>query len=173
MIIEPTDAYRYLALARDRLFEWVRPLSASDYRREFPIGRRSLSRTLTHILASEWYYVLRIEGHDVPEYDRWPLVEEQAPPFAALVDAWSEQAGHTGAALAQVRNWRADLEYRVTDDDGQPTIVTTTRGDIFTQLVLHEVHHRAQAMSMLRHLGVAAEDLDYNALMFRRRRAQE
>jgi uncharacterized damage-inducible protein DinB len=172
MIIEPTDAYRYLALARNRLFEWVRPLSAADYTREFPIGRRSLSRTLTHILASEWYYVLRIEGRDVPEYDRWPLVEEQAPPFAALVEAWSEQAERTRAALAAVRDWKTDIEYRVTDDDGQPTIVTTTRGDIFTQLVLHEVHHRAQAMSMLRHLGVAAEDLDYNALMFRRRRAQ-
>jgi uncharacterized damage-inducible protein DinB len=43
--------------------------------------------------------------------------------------------------------------------------------DIFTQLVLHEVHHRAQAMNMLRQLGIAAEDIDYNTLMYRRRAA--
>ncbi len=40
------------------------------------------------------------------------------------------------------------------------TLVATKR-DIATQLLLHEVHHRAQAMAMLRHLDVAAQDLDY------------
>jgi uncharacterized damage-inducible protein DinB len=33
------------------------------------------------------------------------------------------------------------------------------------------VHHRAQAMNILRQLGVALEDIDYNALMFQRREA--
>jgi uncharacterized damage-inducible protein DinB len=52
-------------------------------------------------------------------------------------------------------------------------IVTASAADQFTQLVLHEVHHRAQAMNMLCHLGVAVatEDIDFNALMFARRAA--
>ncbi|RJP36027.1 MAG: DUF664 domain-containing protein [Phycisphaerales bacterium] len=171
MIIEPTKAYDYLILARDRLFEWVRPLSPAEYTREFPFGRRSIARTLTHILASEWYYVHRIGGHAVPEYAQWPIREEEAPVFAGLVKAWAEQAERTRAAIAAVRDWKAEIEYRVTDDDGRPMLVTATRGDVFTQLVLHKVHHRAQAMSTLRHLGIAAADLDFNALTFRRRRA--
>ncbi|MCC7292934.1 MAG: hypothetical protein IT449_12805 [Phycisphaerales bacterium] len=72
-----------------------------------------------------------------------------------------------------MRDWGAEIEYQVIDDDSQPTIVATTRGEIFTQLVLHEVHHRAQAMSLLRQLGVAAEDLDGNTLTYRRRKVCE
>mgnify|MGYP003453290238 CR=1 FL=1 len=41
--------------------------------------------------------------------------------------------------------------------------------DLFTQLALHEMHHRAQIMAMLRESGAAIlEDLDYNALMYQR-----
>jgi uncharacterized damage-inducible protein DinB len=52
-------------------------------------------------------------------------------------------------------------------------IVTASPADQFTQLVLHEVHHRAQAVNILRHLGVESlGDLDFNALMFPRRDAE-
>jgi hypothetical protein len=34
------------------------------------------------------------------------------------------------------------------------------------QLFYHEVHHRAQAMAMLRQLGIAAEGLDFNRYAF-------
>jgi uncharacterized damage-inducible protein DinB len=173
MITDPVKVYDYLTVARGRLLEWVRPLSVADYTREFPFGRRSLSRTLTHVLSSEWYYVQRIEGRAVPEYAHWPIREEEAPAFAALVEAWSRQAEHTRAAIVGVQVWSEPIEYRIMDDDGRQKIVMTSRGDIVTQLAFHEVHHRAQAMSMLRHLGIAAEDLDYNALTFLRRNAED
>ncbi|MCI0364216.1 MAG: hypothetical protein L0219_10065 [Phycisphaerales bacterium] len=41
--------------------------------------------------------------------------------------------------------------------------------DVFTQMVLHEVHHRAQVMAMLRELGRPLEDLDYGYFMYKRR----
>jgi uncharacterized damage-inducible protein DinB len=44
-----------------------------------------------------------------------------------------------------------------------------TPADVATQLCFHEVHHRAQAMAMLRQLGVEAQNLDYNAFMYGRR----
>jgi len=50
--------------------------------------------------------------------------------------------------------------------------MTATAGDIATQLVLHEVHHRAQAMAMLRHLGRPVQDIDYNDLMYERVEAE-
>ena len=41
-----------------------------------------------------------------------------------------------------------------------------TKADTMARLVLHEIHHRAQAMNMPRHLGVPAEDLDNNELAY-------
>lgn len=165
--------YDYLELARRRLFDWVRPLDPGQYGREFPIGHRTLGRTLTHIMTSEWYYVERLEGRAVPPYDTWPVRAEAPPPFPALEAAWTAQAERTRAALGAPRDWHAPLEYRVLGDDGRPAIVTASASDIVTQLLLHEVHHRAQAMGMLRGLGAAIEDLDFNALMYRRRPAPD
>jgi uncharacterized damage-inducible protein DinB len=51
-------------------------------------------------------------------------------------------------------------------------IVTASAADIFTQLALHEVHHRAQAMHILTRLGVGVGDIDYNLLMYQRREVE-
>ena len=186
--MEPLRTYDYLTLARQRVFEWIRPLSSEQYSREFPMGLGTLGKTLAHIMTSEWYYVQRLQGSDVPTYDQWsfglvvgdeygrgrspgPVQQENPPPFAALEATWIEQARHTRDALSAVRNWSQELEYQVIDDDNRPVIVTTTPGDIFTQLALHEVHHRAQAMGMLRQLGTTLDDIDFNSLMYKRRSA--
>jgi uncharacterized damage-inducible protein DinB len=167
--MDPLKIYDYLARARQRIFDWVRPLTAEQYAREFQIGRGSIGRNLTHTLISEWYYVERIHGNNVPPYDQWPIQDEKPPSFAALEKTWMEQAGRTRGVLSAVRDWTTELEYRITSDDGRPEIINASAADIFTQLALHEVHHRAQTMNMLRQLGVAAEDLDYNTLMYKRR----
>lgn len=167
--MNPDKTYGYLCVARGRVLDWVRPLSGEQYGRQFAIGLGSLARTLTHIMASEWYYVRRMTGRDVPRYEEWPIRDEKPPAFAQLERAWAEQAGVTRSALATVRDWGAPLEYEITNDEGKREMITASAGDIFTQLVLHEVHHRAQAMNMLRHLGVKAEDLDYNTLTYTRR----
>ena len=163
--------YDYLALSRGKLLDWVRPLSADEYTRAFPIGLGSLARTLAHVELSEWYYIQRLRQRPIPPYEQWPIRDETPPPLAEVEAAWAEQAIRTRAALAAVREWTAPSEYEVTTDEGSRDLVTASAADIFTQLVLHEVHHRAQAMNMLRHLGVKAEDIDFNTLMYRRRPA--
>lgn len=169
--MDPVRIYEYLTLARGRIFDWARPLTPEQHAGEFPIGLGTLGKTLTHIMISEWYYVERMDGRDVPPYEEWPIRMEQPPPLATLEREWLAQATRTRAALRAPRDWQAALEYHVTDDDGHPMIVTTCAADIFTQLALHETHHRAQAMNMLRQLGVALEDIDFNALMYQRREA--
>jgi len=44
-------------------------------------------------------------------------------------------------------------------------------GDIATQLILHEMHHRAQVMNMLTRLGASVGDIDFNLMMYQRREA--
>lgn len=170
--MNPIKMYDYLTLARGRVLAWTRTLSAEQYGQMFPIGLGSLARTLTHTMVSESMYMRRIMGVPVPPRDQWTFHYDSPPPLPVLEEAWAEQAGTTRAGIAGVTDWGAELEYRV-DWDGTPTIVTASRGDIFTQLVFHEVHHRAQAMNMLRQVGIAAEDLDYNAMMYKRRPAGE
>jgi uncharacterized damage-inducible protein DinB len=167
--MDPLRTYDYLAIARGRVFDLVRPLGEGAYGREFPIGPGTLGRTLTHVMISEWYYVQRMERREVPAYETWPIRQEAPPAFEVLEAAWAEQTDATRAALDSVRDWDAPIEYGVTTDEGQKMIVTASAGDLLTQLVLHEVHHRAQALNMLRHLGVAAGDFDFNAMMYPRR----
>ena len=169
--MDPLRIYDYLTLARQKVFDCVRPLSVEQYGSVLPIGLGTLGRTLTHIMICEWFYVQRIEERVVPPYDQWPIQDEKPPPFTVLEPTWIEQAKQTQAALTAVRDWDAAIEYRTLsdDDDDPPKIVTTCAADLFTQLMMHEVHHRAQALNILRQLGVAIEDIDFNALMYQRR----
>lgn len=168
--MKPERVYDYLVIARQRVFGWVRPLNAEQYARSFPIGPGSLSRTLTHVMVSEWYYVQRILGRTEPVLT-FPFKEEEPPAFAELERVWSEQAERTRGAIRGVTDWDGELEYRVDGEEGL-RIVNVSRTDIFTQLALHEVHHRAQVLNMLRHLGVTVGDVDFNAFMYRIRAVQ-
>lgn len=163
--MDPLRLYDYLVLCRARIFDWVRPLSDAQYRREFPIGLGSLARVLTHVMLCEWMYVARIEGRDVPPYSQWPIQDEQPPPFEVVESTWTEQAAHTRAALAAVDDWTRAVSYQTLPDLGPQRTITTTPADIATQIVLHEVHHRAQVLNILRQLGVETTDVDFNALM--------
>ena len=171
--MEPLKTYDYLVLARARVLGWARPLTAEQHLKQFPIGLGSLARTLTHVMGSEWFYMQRMQQLPVPPYEQWAIKDENPPVFAVIEAEWTRQAERTRAALAAVKDWSEQIEYRTLPHPGEPiNIITATRGDIFTQFVLHEVHHRAQAMNMLRHLGVAVSDIDYNTLMYRRRHAE-
>jgi uncharacterized damage-inducible protein DinB len=163
--------YNYLTIARQKVLDAALPLTDEQYLQPFPIGLGTLGRTLAHIMISEWFYIQRMTQRDVPPYDAWPIRDENPPPLTELITKWREQADQTQAALKAVRDWDEPLQYTVTDDEGKRIIVTCTPTDIFTQLTLHEVHHRAQALNILRHLGITLDDLDYNALMYDRREA--
>lgn len=180
--MNPHRIYDYLVLARGKILDWSRPLSDEQYRRTLPIGVGTLARTLTHTLQAEWYYVHRIEGRLTSITDKPPVNDEAPPSLADLEAAWKVQSARTRAALAAAwgpvdassasPTWMTPMDYRVIDDDKREMWVTASKADVFTQLAFHEVHHRAQAMAMLRQLGVAnppPEDLDFNSMMYTRR----
>jgi uncharacterized damage-inducible protein DinB len=173
--MNPLRIYEYLETARAKVFDAVRPLSAEQYGRAFPIGLGSLARTLTHIMICEFAYVERIQGRDLKPYATWPIQDEKPPAFAVLESAWRDQANATREALAAVPDWSKEIEYRVSPESSSaklPMIITATCGDLATQMVMHEIHHRAQALFMLRQLGTkVVGGIDYNAMMYQRRGA--
>jgi uncharacterized damage-inducible protein DinB len=174
---------------RQRVFDAVRPLSHEQYHRSFPFGiPGGIAATLTHIMISEWYYIERLEGRDVPHYEQWPIKYE--PPhtpkeFATIEKHWLEQSKRIRAVVVDESSggdWSRTITWLSFPDDTRGNKrfrITCTAGDLITQLALHEVHHRAQILAMLRELAAAdsnvkpVEDLDYNALMYQRVEATE
>ena len=164
-----TKVYDYLTLSRSKLLEAARSLTHEQRRTPMDIGPGSVDTVLAHIMISEWYYTQRILGKDVPPYEEWPIKYEDPPPLEEIERAWDRIAKETRAALQNTTDWETRVEYRVHLDDGGVNIVSATKDEIAIQLAFHEIHHRAQALNMLRRLGAPCEDLDYNALLFERR----
>ena len=166
-ILDPAHLYDYLTLSRGRVLGWASTLTPEQYTREFPIGPGSLSKVFNHMLISEWYYALRMLGREVPPIEDIFARERSYATFAQLEAAWTAQAADTRAALGAVADWDAPITYLSTDDEtGQVRRITATPTDMASQLILHEVHHRAQALNILRHLGVETDDIDYNMFMY-------
>lgn len=163
--LNPSHLYGYLSKAREKLLDWVRPITFEQYAtKEFPFGLKTIRDTLVEIPLAEWTYVQRLRGEHVPPSDERPFARFYKTEFAPLEEAWREQAEDTRATLHEISNWARPIEYRPVEDEGRVTIRTTT-GGIAAQLLFHEIHHRAQLMAMLRQLGIAAQDLDYSYLM--------
>ena len=165
--------YDYLLATRERLFDAVRPLPAEAYLRSFPFGLTTLGSTLTHLYTAEWYYFERMASRHVPAYETWPIHDERPPAFAVLEAAWREQGTRVREVVAGERDWARPIGWLgFPDDRGRRFHIKATVGDCFTQLILHEAHHRAQAMVMLRELGRPLEDIDFNAIAFERTLAE-
>lgn len=164
----PPGVYEYLVKARAKLLDWVRPLTLEQYTKEFPFGKKTIRDTLVEISLAEWIYGTRLIGETVPPRDQQPFVKYYQTEFAPLEDAWRELADRTRSILRGERDWARPVEYIIRPQNRPPVRIRATSGGLATQLVCHEVHHRAQAMAMLRQFGIPAENLDYSAFMVER-----
>lgn len=164
----PAEIYEYLVKARQKLLDWVRPLTLEQYTQEFPFGKKTIRDTLVEIPLAEWNYGTRLIGESIPPRDQHPIVRYYQTAFAPLEDAWDELAERTRGILRDERDWARVIEYVARPANRPPIRIRATAGGLATQLIVHEVHHRAQVMAMLRQLSIAAQDLDYSILMFQR-----
>ncbi len=165
--MQPAHLYDYLVKARERLLDWVRPLANEQYVREFPYGLKTIRATLLHTASAEWIYPRRIRGEAVAISES-PFTAEKLPTFGDLEASWRTQTAQTRAWLAATTDWDAPVSYRMAPPNAPAVRIRTTKDGIVSQMLFHEVHHRSQVMSMLRQCGVAAQNLDYSALMFAR-----
>lgn len=149
--------------ARSKLFDWIRPLNQEQYTREFPFAHRTLRATMIELAMTELWLSMRLREDPMPRPFRWeqmPINEQTDDTFPKLEAAWREQIPRTRATLEGITDWGSVVKTVIVGTRRIRTL-TAAKRDIAIQLLLHEVHHRAQAMAMLRHLGVAAQDLDY------------
>jgi len=168
--MEYAQVYDALTEARQLLFGWVRSLSQEQYTQRFPFGLGTVRATLIEIARVELLYSMRLRDEPLPPPPlpaSFPISETAQPAFADLERAWTAQAPETRATLARTTDWNTTLTRRYEQGD-KVVVQTASKAEIAVQMLMHEVHHRAQAMSMLRQLGVPAENLDYIRFVARR-----
>ena len=141
--------------ARDKLMRIAKDLSDEALDRALEMGLGSLRATLHHLWAVERVWL-----------DRW--LEKPAPALAdpersLAVTELRERSCRT----ADERNRLLDqfdaegLGRRITYTNAKGEDWTYALGDMVLHVCNHGMHHRAQALNMLRHTGVKTPGLDY------------
>ncbi len=159
--------YDYLTKARGRLFDWIRPLSQEQYTKEFPYALKTVRATVLEMARAEWAYGRRLRNIPVT-FAESPFTPEKMQTFAEAEAGWRKLEPETRALLAGITDWDAPVEYRFVPPNAPAVRIRATVAGLVSQMVFHEVHHRSQAMSMLKQLGVPAQNLDYATFMFDR-----
>jgi uncharacterized damage-inducible protein DinB len=96
-----------------------------------------------------------------------PFTVERLPEFEPFISAWDRQRPITRQALADLGD--PDRPTAMLARDLTPPMrFQLTAGALAGQILFHEIHHRAQAMAMLRQAGIAAQNLDYTLLTVQR-----
>ncbi len=142
------------------LLESAQSLDDARLDRSFDMGPGSLRRTLLHIWAGESVWLQRWQGRvETP----WPNEHEPTPVkaiFDRLRTIWRER----DAFLARLSPEAATNVQTYRDSKG--SLFRAALSDMVLQMFVHSTHHRAQAVNMLRHLGVnPPPQVDYMMLV--------
>lgn len=120
-------------------------LTSEQFNRIFEMGRGSLQATLTHMLAAQRGWSDLLAGRE----QRPRLDEGAAQRTPRELLALQEEIANDFAALAAAHPLE-EIFSRVRDGK----TYSFTRGAVVTHVTTHGMHHRAQCLNMLRHLGV-------------------
>jgi uncharacterized damage-inducible protein DinB len=131
--------------ATRQILEKCDPLTDEQFNRKFEMGPGSLHATITHMLAAQRFWGDLLAGRE-----QRPRLEQsgQRTP-AGLMELLDEVAGEYDAIA--VAHPLEELVYRVREGK----TYAWTRGAVVTHVATHGMHHRAQCLNMLRHLGVS------------------
>jgi len=119
-------------------------LSDDQLDREFDMGLKTIRATMTHVLGA-----MRGWGDLLAQRDQRDRLEaDDARSPVHLLELLDEIGADI---LASIEN--KPLNEMLSGERGGKTY-SFTRGAVLTHVTTHGMHHRAQALNMLRHLGV-------------------
>ena len=142
--------FRHNAWATGTLLEACRPLSAEQFHRRFEIGCGTLHDTFAHVIGAMSSWADRITDA--------PLRPRPAGATTRSIDellAWLESAARElEAAAAGVVREQREFEMMEFRNAAGELLARFRRGTALAYITAHGMHHRAQALNMLRHVGV-------------------
>ena len=156
--------------ANARLRQAATTLTDDQLRQRFNIGRGSLFDTLTHLYAAEFIWLEALLGKPnppAPNTIRFDSLE-------GLFVAWNALDRRWQRFLNELTETRLDLPVHKTSTSG-PTAgqpATTTAADALLHVATHAQYTTAQAVNILRQLGVPTDRLpDTQLITFARQQA--
>ncbi len=138
--------------ARDKVMELASPMSDEQLDRPFEMGPGSLRRTVQHMWACEQHWLNRWRGMA-------GLGTEPNLAMDVLWDRFRKTAVERDALFDSVGEPGFSNKISFTADSGETH--TFPLGDMVLHVSNHGVHHRAQALNMLRRLGVKVPGIDF------------
>jgi uncharacterized damage-inducible protein DinB len=149
------DTLRFLFVhndwARRALLDAAKEVDDVGLDRPFELGPGSLRATLHHLWRAERVWLDRWRG-------RRSSIEQDRPGVAELADRFDSTAAEREAFLEEVGT--AGQSRPVDFEDSEGTAYRFPLGDLMMHVTNHGVHHRAQALNMLRRLGARVPGLD-------------
>ena len=143
--------FRHNAWATRVLLERCRPLSREDFHRRFPIGPGSLHDTLLHVIGAMRRWADRIGQRPLrpsPQGGETGLTPNE------MIDLLAAAAAELEAVAVDVyANHRGEELIEFANPDGGPPWRFRKSASL-AHVTTHGMHHRAQALNMLRQLGV-------------------
>ena len=129
--------------ATHKIFESCQKLSDEQFHQKFEMGRGSLHDNLLHMIHAKrgWTDLLTGREFTKPDPDERRSIAEQLKLHDEI-----------HAAFETAINAHP-LDQTITRERGGK-MYTFTRGAVLTHVTTHGMHHRAQCLNMLRHLGV-------------------
>ena len=151
------DLFNYGAWANTCVWDTAADLNDEQLDRAFEMGEGSLRKTLAHVYGAERAWYDRCGG---PNADKLPRSSEM------------HKLNDIQEATRRISQMRGDWLMRMNDAALDCEVTYTRNGhghthplsDILLHVCNHGIHHRAQALNMLRRLGKKVQMLDVMAM---------
>ena len=158
-----TRLHQHRMWVNQRLLTAAESLNEEQLRQAFQMGQGSVWKSLLHLYAAEYVWLEALEGNPSPVLpgdrpDKLPGNQEAEgaiPDLAKLQDNWSALDARWEYYLAHLRDGQLDEMVAKTSTRTGPDVKHLTRkSDILLHVCTHAQYTTAQAVNMLRQLGV-------------------
>lgn len=143
------ELYAHNDWARDKLLSIAVHLTDAQLDRKFDMGLGALRHTLHHLWAAERVWLDRWID---PSRARFVEFEPELS-MTALHERWRQVSVDRAAFVARLTP--ADLDRSITYQNNKGETNTFVMRPMLLHVVNHGIHHRAQAINMLRHLDAS------------------